>query len=57
MKKFHITHRDKDGIEHEYDGIFKCAIDAVRDCVKTFGIGRVRVDAINEQQNNMPEAA
>ena len=46
MKKFRIHHRDLRGVDREYDGLFKCSIDAIKDCIATFGIGRIKVVAL-----------
>ena len=39
MIAFHITHTGRDGVEHEYDGLFASSVDALKDCISTFGIG------------------
>lgn len=59
MHKFHITHQNTKGEQIEYDGIFRSAIEAIKDCVATFGFGRVKAIPFQEQAANqdMPRAA
>ena len=47
MHKFHIKHINAQGESVEYDGLFECAIDAIADCIKTFGFGRVKVNPLD----------
>jgi hypothetical protein len=46
LHKFHIKHMDMKGVVHEYDGMFRDSISAIRDCAETFGQGRIKVEAI-----------
>lgn len=59
MHTFHIKHVDAQGETHEYNGLFECAIDAIKDCVATFGFGRIKVDTMDCRAANsdFPRAA
>lgn len=43
MIAFDITHTDKKGKVINYEGIFKDSIEAIRDCVNNYGIGKIKV--------------
>jgi hypothetical protein len=43
MIAFDITHTDKSGRVINYEGIFKDSIEAIRDCVNNYGIGKIKV--------------
>jgi hypothetical protein len=43
MIAFDITHTDKSGRVINYEGIFKDSIEAIRDCINNYGIGKIKV--------------
>lgn len=43
MIAFDITHTDLTGKVISYEGIYKHSIDAIQDCIKNFGAGKVKV--------------
>lgn len=43
MIAFDITHTDKTGKVINYEGIFKDSIEAIRDCVNIYGVGKIKV--------------
>jgi hypothetical protein len=40
---FHIKHTDPAGTVTEYDALFRNSIDAIKDCVAVFGLGKIKV--------------
>jgi hypothetical protein len=45
LRSFHIKHTDRTGNQHEYDALAKDSIEAIKECVAVFGIGRISVKA------------
>lgn len=43
MIAFDITHTDQKGKVISYEGIFKDSIEAIRDCVNIYGVGKIKV--------------
>ena len=43
MITFDITHTNLAGIVISYEGIYKDSIEAIQDCIKNFGFGKVKV--------------
>lgn len=43
MITFDITHTDLSGTVINYQGIYSDSIEAIQDCIKNFGFGKVKV--------------
>lgn len=50
MIAFEITHTDRDGHVKTYDGIFNDSIEAIKDCIANYGIGKIKV--IKKENDN-----
>lgn len=50
MIAFEITHTDRDGHVKTYDGIFNDSIEAIKDCVANYGVGKIKV--IKKEEDN-----
>lgn len=52
MITFDITHTDLKGVAINYEGIYKDSIEAIQDCIKNFGFGKVKVVRKERQESD-----